>query len=70
MFQEIIIFLASIVIYMLIYHYKREISQKFKLIDFPNEKRKIHTSPTPIMGGIIILTIFILNIAIYFLLNQ
>ena len=70
MFQEIIIFLTSLIIYILIYHYKREISQKFKLIDFPNEKRKIHTSPTPIMGGIIISIIFILNTVTYFFLNQ
>jgi UDP-GlcNAc:undecaprenyl-phosphate GlcNAc-1-phosphate transferase len=69
MFQEIVLLTVSIIIYTLIYHYKREISQKYNLIDLPNEKRKIHTSPTPIIGGLIIIIIFFLNMFVYFFLN-
>ena len=69
MFQEIVLLTVSIIIYTLIYHYKREISQKYKLIDLPNEKRKIHISPTPIIGGLIIMVVFFLNVFVYFFLN-
>ncbi len=35
----------------------------FKIIDFPNNKKKIHSKPTPLLGGLI----FFINIFLFFL---
>ena len=50
----------SLIITFLIIRYRNIISKKLKIIDFPNEKRKIHKKPTPLIGGLIIFLNFIL----------
>ena len=39
---------------------QKKISEKLKIIDFPDEIRKIHKTPTPLIGGLIIILSFIL----------
>lgn len=54
MYQEIFILLLFLAIYTLIYKFKSKISNFFHLVDFPNSKRKIHSEPTPLLGGLFI----------------
>ena len=37
----------SVLVYFLIYIYKEKIGETLNVIDYPNEKRKIHNIPTP-----------------------
>jgi UDP-GlcNAc:undecaprenyl-phosphate GlcNAc-1-phosphate transferase len=46
------------------------ISKKLGLIDRPNLTRKIHKKATPLIGGVIILTLFFLYFFYLFILNQ
>ena len=50
----ILIFFQSFLIFI----YRHEISQFFKIIDFPNE-RKTHLKPTPSIGGLILFPVFL-----------
>tara|TARA_B110000003_G_scaffold275873_1_gene319870 strand:+ start:2188 stop:3165 length:978 start_codon:yes stop_codon:yes gene_type:complete len=52
-----LIICSSIVIY-----YRLEIATKFKILDYPDNKRKIHTTPTPLLGGCIIFLFAISNL--------
>jgi len=70
MLTETILLIISLITYTLIYFYKDKISNKFKLIDIPNAKRKIHSIPTPILGGLIVLIILVYNFSAYYFLNQ
>ena len=70
MLTEAILLILSLITYTLIYFYKDKISNKFKLIDIPNVKRKIHSTPTPILGGLIVLIILVYNFSAYYFLNQ
>ena len=60
-----ILTIFSILIYFIIYKFKNQISSRIKVIDYPNEKRKIHKFPTPKTGSysiaIVILISIILN---------
>ena len=59
-----IIFLLIISLCNLIILYKAFPLAKFlKIIDFPNNKKKIHTKPTPLLGGLF----FFINISLFFL---
>lgn len=46
----------------LICYRANDIAEFFKIIDYPNNKRKIHTRPTPLIGGLIFFSNFILFI--------
>jgi len=70
MLTETILLIISLITYTLIYFYKDKISNKFKLVDIPNAKRKIHSLPTPILGGLIVLIILVYNFSAYYFLNQ
>jgi len=70
MLTEAILLILSLITYTLIYFYKDKISNKFKLIDIPDAKRKIHSIPTPILGGFIVLVILVYNFSAYHFLNQ
>ncbi len=59
-----VIFLIIISLCNFIILYKAFSLAKFlKIIDFPNNKKKIHTKPTPLIGGLI----FFINISSFFL---
>ena len=60
-----ILTIFSVIVYFIIYKFKHQISSKINVIDYPNEKRKIHKFPTPKTGSyciaIVIITSVILN---------
>ncbi len=59
-----IIFLLIISLCNFIILYKAfPLAKFFKIIDIPNNKKKIHTRPTPLLGGLI----FFINIFLFFL---
>jgi len=61
MSSSFIIFLFIIVICNFLICIKSEqIANLFKIVDYPNKKKKIHFNPTPLTGGIVFFTNFIL----------
>lgn len=53
----------SIFFTLIIIQFRNIISEKFKIIDHPIEKRKVHAKPTPLIGGIvIIINLFLINL--------
>ena len=61
-----IIFLVILSLFNFIILYKAFPLAKFlKIIDFPNNEKKIHTKPTPLIGGLI----FFINISFFFYLR-
>lgn len=61
MVKEIILFVVLSIIYTIIFNYKDKISKILNLIDTPDNKRKIHSKPTPLLGGLIIFIFVIIN---------
>jgi len=57
---EIYNYWISIIILFFLFYYRELIAFKFNLIDFPDQIRKLHKTPTPVIGGLILL-IFILS---------
>ncbi len=51
-FELLITFLSILVFNIIILNFRYQIASKFKLIDIPNA-RKIHSKPTPLIGGLI-----------------
>ena len=47
---------------LVIIYYRLEIATKLKILDLPDNKRKIHTSPMPLLGGCIIFLFTITNL--------
>jgi UDP-GlcNAc:undecaprenyl-phosphate GlcNAc-1-phosphate transferase len=52
--------LFSLLIIYFINKYRKEIGKKTKLIDRPDKIRKLHKKPTPLLGGIMVFSSFIL----------
>ena len=61
MMQEIFTFGIILFFYTIIFQNKEKLSKFLKLVDHPDNKRKIHTKPTPLIGGMIIIFIIIIN---------
>ena len=61
MVQEIIIISVFLIFYTIIINNKQKLSKFLKLVDKPDNKRKIHSKPTPLLGGLLILLIILLN---------
>jgi len=58
-----IIFLIFLIFFnILICYLANSIANFFKIIDYPTKNRKIHSNPTPLIGGIIFFTNFLLFI--------
>ncbi len=65
-----LITIISLFIIFFIYKYRTTISQRTNLIDIPDKIRKFHTKGTPLLGGIMIFSVFILiNIYLFFFGN-
>ena len=65
-FKSSIIFFLILIVNSIILNYRNYISKLFNLVDIPN-KRKIHNTPTPLIGGIcIFLTISMSTILLFF----
>lgn len=53
----------SVFFSLVIIKFRKIISEKINIIDYPKEKRKIHAQPTPLIGGIIIiLNLYLVNL--------
>ncbi len=61
MIKEIVLLVVLSVIYTIIFNYKDKLSKILNLIDIPDNKRKIHSKPTPLLGGLIIFFIIVIN---------
>jgi UDP-GlcNAc:undecaprenyl-phosphate GlcNAc-1-phosphate transferase len=57
---ELSLTLFSFLIIFLINKYRKEIGKKTNLIDRPDKIRKLHEKPTPLLGGIMVFSSFIL----------
>ena len=65
---EFILKIFSLLIIYLINKYKKKISKKTKLLDRPDRIRKLHKKPTPLLGGIMAFSSFlVINLYIIFL---
>ena len=62
MVQEIVFLSIFLIFYIVLYINRNKICLFLRLIDIPNDKRKIHSKPTPLLGGLIVLLTIIINI--------
>ena len=62
MVQEIVLLSIFLFFYIVFYTNRNKICQFLRLIDIPNDKRKIHSKPTPLLGGLVVLLAIIINI--------
>ncbi len=63
---EISFIIFLIVINLVIILNYKYLTNKINVLDFPNEKRKIHSNPTPIFGGIIVFINIIFFLLLFF----
>ena len=71
MISEIIILVFILVLSNLVFLIKfNTLSRIIKIFDYPNEKRKTHKKPIPLIGGIIIFVNFIFSLVFLFLKDQ
>jgi UDP-GlcNAc:undecaprenyl-phosphate GlcNAc-1-phosphate transferase len=67
---EISLTIFSLFIIYLIYKNKDKIIKKIKIIDKPDKVRKFHKKPTPLLGGMMIISsFFLINLYFFFLHN-
>lgn len=52
--------ISNILLLLLFYKYNFSIAKRFNLLDYPDNKRKIHLKPVPLTGGILILILILL----------
>lgn len=64
--QYIIISFAALVVTVFITPYFIDLLNKIRVIDLPDEKRKIHTSPVPRLGGVIIFFVVVICLFIFY----
>ncbi|PIT90440.1 MAG: hypothetical protein COU22_02155, partial [Candidatus Komeilibacteria bacterium CG10_big_fil_rev_8_21_14_0_10_41_13] len=59
-------FVSALGLSLILTYFIRRLALKFKIVDVPNESRKIHNQPIPEMGGLAIyLTFLILTLIFY-----
>ena len=64
--QYIIISFAALVVTVFITPFFINLLTKIKVIDLPDERRKIHTSPVPTLGGVIIFFVVVISLFIFY----
>ena len=64
--QYLIIFFATLVGTILITPYFIDLLNKIKIVDVPDGKRKLHSTPVPRMGGLLIFLVFLASIFIFY----
>ena len=64
--QYLIIFFATLVGTILITPYFIDLLNKIKIVDVPDGKRKLHSTPVPRMGGLLIFLVFLTSIFIFY----
>jgi UDP-GlcNAc:undecaprenyl-phosphate GlcNAc-1-phosphate transferase len=65
---ELILIIFSLLIIYFVNKYRKEISKRTKLIDKPDKIRKLHKKQTPLLGGVMVFSTFLLiNLYLIFL---
>lgn len=64
--QYLIIFFATLVGTIFITPYFIDVLNKVKIVDLPDGLRKLHTTPVPRMGGLLIFLVFISSLFIFY----
>lgn len=64
--QYLIIFFATLVGTIFITPYFIDLFNKIKIVDIPDGKRKLHSTPVPQMGGLLIFLVFLTSIFIFY----
>ncbi len=64
--QYLIIFFTTLVVTILIAPPIIDLFNKIKIVDIPDGKRKLHSTPVPRMGGLLIFLIFLTSIFIFY----
>ena len=59
------IFFTHIVLNVFIYYYFNFLKNKINIYDYPDNKKKFHKTPTPLLGG----WVFMFNLIVFFILN-
>ena len=57
---ELILIIFSLLIIYFVNKYRKEISKRTKLIDKPDKIRKLHKKQTPLLGGVMVFSTFLL----------
>lgn len=61
----ILLFIIALALSLLSVPLVKKIAWRFKVLDIPNDSRKIHTKPIPFLGGFAIFISFFLTLALY-----
>lgn len=64
--QYLIIFFATLVGTIFLTPYFIDLFNKIKIVDLPDGKRKLHSTPVPRMGGLLIFLIFLTSVFIFY----
>ena len=64
--QYIIILFATLVVTIFITPYFIDLLNKIKIVDIPDGLRKLHSTPVPRMGGLLIFLVFLTSIFIFY----
>ena len=64
--QYLIIFFATLVGTIFITPYFIDLFNKIKIVDIPDGNRKLHTTPVPRLGGLLIFLVFLTSIFIFY----
>ena len=66
----ILFFLLSLILGYIFSRIMIKLSFKLKILDVPNEERKIHVNPTPLLGGVAIYLSFLISVVLFFVFNH
>ncbi len=64
--QYLIILFSTLVVTIFITPYFIDLLNRIKIVDVPDGLRKLHSSPVPRMGGLLIFTVFLTSIFIFY----
>jgi len=64
--QYLIIFFATLVVTIFVTPYFIELFTRIKIVDIPDGIRKLHTAPVPRMGGLLIFSVFLTSVFIFY----
>lgn len=64
--QYLIIFFSTLVVTIVITPYFIQLFNKIKIVDIPDGIRKLHTTPVPRMGGLLLFSVFLTSIFVFY----
>lgn len=63
-------FSIALVLAVLLTALVRDVALRWGVVDVPSEPRKLHTVPTPLLGGVALYIAFTITLVIFFILNK